>query len=98
METPDRWVILKMPDCYKVFATWAGGYLSGDRWRLNSGISRVKHEDDFYLFYGFSGSCYKCHKKGYGFATGYGRGVLENILEKTEAKLMEDVEDWSKEI
>lgn len=38
-ETPDKWVILKLPnDYYKVFGTWAGGYLDGDRWKLNSGM------------------------------------------------------------
>lgn len=31
-ETPERWVILKLPNnYYKVFGTWAGGYLDGNR-------------------------------------------------------------------
>ena len=31
-ETPERWVILKIPNnYYKVFGTWAGGYLDGDQ-------------------------------------------------------------------
>ena len=37
-ETPERWVILRLSDnFYKVFGTWAGGYLDGDKWKLNSG-------------------------------------------------------------
>lgn len=100
METPERWVILKMSNGYKVFATWSGGYLYGDRWRINSGISRVDYEDGFYLFYGLSGSCYKCYKKGYGFASSYGRGVMKNILKHSDGKIkvMDDVDDWVKEI
>ena len=98
-EYPEKWVILKIPnDNYKVFGTWAGGYLDGDRWKLNSGIKEVEQDEDFYYFIGFSGSCYKCHKKGYGTATSYGFGVLSDILEKANGnvELMENNNDWSK--
>jgi hypothetical protein len=97
-ETPDKWVILKISnDYYKVFATWAGGYLDGDRWRLNSGIKKIEQDKDFYYFIGFSGSCYKCHKKGYGTATSYGVGVLNKIIQKGGGKieLMDDVGNWA---
>jgi len=85
-ETPDRWVVVKIDNnldtpFYKVFATWAGGYLDGDRWKLNSGIKSVESDEDYYYFMGHSGSCYKCHKKGYGTATSYGEGVLQNMIE-----------------
>jgi len=97
-EQPDRWVIVKLPnDYYKVFGTWAGGYLDGDRWKLNSGISKVEQDENFYYFIGFSGSCYKCLKKGYGTATSYGLGILNEILHQGNGliELMEDVDDWS---
>jgi hypothetical protein len=97
-ETPERWVILKLPNnFYKVFGTWAGGYLDGDRWKLNSGIQKVEQDDDYYYFTGFTGSCYKCHKKGYGVATSYGLGVLNKIIERGsgQIELMEDICDWS---
>ena len=97
-EIPERWVILKLPDNnYKVFGTWAGGYLGSDRWKLNSGIEKVEQDDDFYYFIGVSGSCYKCHKKGYGTITSYGAGMLEHLLKIGEGKvgLMEDMDDWS---
>jgi hypothetical protein len=96
-ESPERWVILKLPNnCYKVFGTWAGGYLDGDRWKLNSGINKVEQDENFYYFTGFSGSCYKCHKKGYGIATSCGLGILNKIIEQGEGKieLMEDTNDW----
>ena len=44
-ETPDKWVIIKIgsdsESSFKVFGSWAGGYLDGDRWRLNSGITKI---------------------------------------------------------
>jgi len=94
-EAPDKWVILKLPSVYKVFGTWAGGYLDGDHWQFNSGIEKVEQDEDFYYFIGFSGSCYKCHKKRYGVATSYGLGILNKILENDQVELMEDVDDWS---
>lgn len=98
-ETPQKWVILKLiTGDYKIFATWAGGYLDGDGYRTNSGIVKVEQDDDYYYFIGYSGSCYKCHKKGYGVATSYGSDVLNSILEmsKGQAELMKDQNDWSK--
>jgi hypothetical protein len=96
-ETPNKWVIIKLPNnSYKVFGTWTGGYLGGDRWKLNSGIDKVEQDENFYYFIGFSGSCYKCHKKGYGTATSYGSGVLNKIIEqgKGQVELMKDVDNW----
>ena len=39
-ETPESWVMLKITidgqePYYKVFGSWAGGYLNGDHWQLN---------------------------------------------------------------
>ena len=95
-ETPERWLILKLPNnYYKVFATWAGGYLDGDRWKLNSGIERIEQDDDYYYFIGFSGSCYKCDKKGYGTATSYCAGFLNEIVEKVDVQIVSiDDADW----
>lgn len=97
-ETPERWVILKLPNSYyKVFGTWGGGYLDGDRWKLNSGIEKVEQDADYYYFIGVSGSCYKCHKKGYGTATAYGLWILNKIIEQGngQIELMEDCNNWA---
>ena len=94
-EIPDRWVIVKLPNSYyKVFGTWTGGYLDGDRWKINSGIKKVEQDEDFYYFTGFSGSCYKCHKKAYGVASSWCSGILNNIMEKGKITLMDDNDDW----
>jgi hypothetical protein len=83
-ETPDKWVVLKLNNAsetyYKVFGSWAGGYLDGDRWKMNSGIASVEEDDNYYYFIGYSGSCYKCHKKGYGIMTSYSQSILDNLL------------------
>ena len=51
-ETPDKWVVIKMSragDVYhKIFGSWAGGYLDGDRWKMNSGIVSVEEDDEYY--------------------------------------------------
>jgi hypothetical protein len=100
--TPDRWVIVKLGGTdthHRVFGSWAGGYLDGDSWRMNSGIVRVEEDNENYYFYGHSGSCYKCHKKGYGVMTTYSRSVLDNMVEKLKSngrsiEVLEDQEDW----
>ncbi len=76
---PDRWLLVECGDIHRVFASFTGGYLDGDSWRLNSGIDRVEiDEDGNFLFHGYSGSVYKCHKDCYG-TTGYGASVLHAL-------------------
>lgn len=83
-DTPDRWMLIALPDNgYKVFASWAGGYLSGDSWKLNSGIKQVIQDETHYYIVGYSGSIYKCRKESYGTATSYTEGVLHNIISKS---------------
>ena len=89
-ETPDRWLVLEMSlggDVYhKIFGSWAGGYLDGDRWKMNSGIASTEEDDDYYYFIGYSGSCYKCHKKGYGVMTSYSQSILDNMIDKANER------------
>ena len=99
--TPDRWVIAKIVTkesevFYKVFGTWLGGYLSGDSWRMNSGITKVKLIDNHYEFYGNSGSMYKCHKDQTGMSS-YTTSVANNIMENLEDSLGYSMEILSPE-
>lgn len=63
---PDSWVIIEInhhgETLHKVLAGWSGGYLDGDSWRVNSGITKIELIDGYYHFYGESGSVYQCHK------------------------------------
>ena len=66
---PSSWVVIKIDGVdphYRVLGGWSGGYLTGDSWRLNSGIVKADFEEDHWSFYGSSGSCYKCHADRYG--------------------------------
>ena len=65
---PDNWVVIKMKGDdphYRILAGWSGGYLNGNSWSMNSGITKVVEEDDYLLFIGSSGSTYACHKDVY---------------------------------
>lgn len=89
-ETPENWVILKIEGnetYYRVFGGWRGGYLDGDRWKLNSGIVGIEQDADYYYFEGHSGSCYKCHKNSYDGFSFYVKGVLDNIIEKSPVNI-----------
>ena len=96
---PDSWVVLKMTykdqTFYKVLGGWAGGYLNGDSWRLNSGVERAELVDGKYHFHGSSGSVYRCNPEMYGL-----RVVTANIFDQMKSahpdavELLED-RDWS---
>ena len=100
---PDKWVVVKItgkdtPPVHKVFACWYGGYLDGDSWKLNSGITAVKENSDYYFFDGSCGSCYACRKGMYG-STGYGYGVLKNLIDKASnngitIEILSEDTDW----
>ena len=65
--TPDVWVIVKITPkdaapIYRVLAGWYGGYLNGDSWKMNSGITEFKEGEKTIEFGGYSGSSYHCHK------------------------------------
>ena len=96
--TPDRWVVLKIGTMYKVLAGWSGGYLDGDYWRLNSGITKVEQEGDYWLFHGNSGSIYKCHKGGDGFTSLSGQVYMQLVdsYGKDSIKLMDEETEWDK--
>jgi hypothetical protein len=49
---------------------------------MNSGITKVTENTDYYFFEGSSGSTYMCRKGCYG-ASGYGSNVLSNLIKKS---------------
>lgn len=86
---PDRWVILKIKGksetLFKVLAGWSGSYIEGQSWKINSGITKVSQEGDYYLFEGHSGSVYKCHKNSYG-TNMISAGILSELLSDPKTK------------
>lgn len=96
MYTPDKWIILKIKykteTLYKVLAGWSGSYLEGQSWKLNSGINKISMDGDYYLFEGYSGSTYKCHKNAYG-TNMITSGVLADLLSNPKTKDMVETLD-----
>ena len=82
---PDKWIIIEISSAEdsvrKVFASWYGGYLDGDSWRLSSGITKVEDKGDWYLFHNESGSIYQCYKNQYGTSS-YSYGVLQDMMKR----------------
>lgn len=103
MTIPEMWKVIEVtkPDgesFRKVFGGWRGGYLNGDSWRLNSGISQEEFKDNFYFFHGYSGSVYKCHKDAEGVYGTWLRGVFEDIIKTYKDKGYKvEVIDYNKE-
>jgi hypothetical protein len=95
--SPDKWMLIEIKGIdphYRVFGVWYGGYLDGDSWRLNSGIIAVEEDDNYYYFYGNTGSVYRCHKESYGSNT-YGWSVAQRMAERsgTTMYLMDEPEN-----
>ena len=84
---PDKWVMLKFisegQTTYKVLASWYGGFANGDSWKLNSGVTKIQEDGQCYLFSGYSGSVYRCHKNTYGMSA-YTMGILASFQKDAE--------------
>jgi hypothetical protein len=106
--TPNNWVVLRITEpagsktiddvvYYKVLAGWSGGYLDGDSWRMNSAVTSVEVDGDYFLFHGVSGSCYKCRNKRYGLKIN--NAYIYNKLKKEygdRVHLMDEDTDWTR--
>jgi len=84
---PHGWVILKFTSkeevYFKIFASWRGGYLEGDSWRLSSGSKELPVLSDcgkYWIWPQESGSCYHLPIKGEGGTSIYTESVLKDIL------------------
>lgn len=85
--TPDLWVIVEIHNhetdevVQKVFASWYGGYLGSDRWKLSSGVTEIIDHENHYEIHNHSGSIYNCGRNNQGMS-GYAGGVLEDMKEQ----------------
>ena len=78
---PDKWLMVKLTNVYgkshyRIFATWYGGYLGSDSWKLSSGITETIEHEDRYEFTNYSGSLYVCRKGAHGMS-GYTASIYE---------------------
>lgn len=83
---PDAWVIIKLPACYKVLASWNDEY-----WQTNSGIVSVKKSEKKWIFTGRSGSEYVCHQDDYRLTS-----IMHMVLDKVGefATVLEPTTNW----
>lgn len=100
--TPDNWVVLKIKKgdsyFYKVLGGWSGGYTHGSSWRINSGVASVDESGDYYLFRGYSGSTYRCHKESNCVRMNIA-GVLDSlqIRHGDKVEVMKEGINWARE-
>lgn len=83
LHVPDKWILVRLyspihGEAFRVLASWYGGYLGSDSWKLSSGV--VKEEDcgDYIDFHSQSGSVYRCYKRAQGMS-GYTHGVFSSF-------------------
>jgi hypothetical protein len=94
--SPDQWQLVKVlgkTPHYRVFGSWSGGYLDGDSWRLNSGISEVKETETGYDLIGYSGSVYRVSTSNYGIKSPYNTSELFRICEGGMCEVVDDMPD-----
>ena len=111
MYYPDEWCLVRIEGTdphWRVFGSWRGGYLDGDSWRLNSGVTSVQltgSEKQILAFSGHTGSVYECSIHAQGIRSPYNSSVLNNMAEKSQGTMLtvepmsvEDILeiDWSK--
>lgn len=85
---PDKWVMLKLTSkehsvCYKVLASWYGGFAGSDSWKLSSGTKSASiadvGQDGWVDFPQESGSTYTCFLDSYGTSM-YTHSILNQWL------------------
>ena len=95
---PDNWVVVHIKGDtphYKILAGWSGGYLDGDSWRMNSGITNVEEDQDTFRFRGTTGSWYTCRKGAYCLRRNNAH-IWDQLQEKygDKVELMPEDTDW----
>ena len=94
--TPDRWVVVRLSGeagtVDKVMSGWSGGYLHGDSWRLNSGISQIEEKEDRWLVTGPNGTEYELRKGSEG-TTGLMASILSGFEKTGVAVEVVDIAD-----
>jgi hypothetical protein len=84
--TPDEWVLVEFDSpahgkITKVLASWYGGYLGSDSWKLSSGVNKITKTKAGYEFLNDSGSVYFCYINGYGMS-GYTSSIYNNFVKQ----------------
>ena len=89
---PDGFVILKIEtkshgSFYKIFASWAGGYTTGDSWKMSSGFTDdlsniTKDSDGCFIIPQYSGSEYIVSCANENNLTSYNQSKIDFMIER----------------
>lgn len=92
---PDNWIVVRINKdnkiYYKLFITSENEV--ENKWRINSGITKVMREKDNFLFLGESGSVYSCNMNNYGL-NDFGKEIYNDILKRDNIKIMDNC-NWN---
>lgn len=99
---PDRWEMVDFGDPfgvdrYAVFATWLGGYTSGDSWKRSSPIRKIEEIEASYVCTTHSGAEYVL-QKGYEGTSMWSGSILASAESFLTVVDVEDVMMFLKNI
>ena len=78
---PDGYYLLDHDGDIRIFASWSGGYLDGDSWRISSAAKLDWEDEETLKFLTASNSHYYLRKGTEGRITAFNHAVLEQALE-----------------
>ena len=78
---PDGYYLLDHDGDLRIFASWGGGYATGDSWKISSAAELTNEDDDTLTYTTASGSLYVLRKGSEGRVTTYNHSVLTQALE-----------------
>lgn len=78
---PDGYYLLDHDGNTRIFASWGGGYATGDSWKISSAAELTDENDDTLTYTTASGSLYVLKKGSEGRVTAHNHAVLAQALE-----------------
>ena len=89
---PDGWLLLDHDGDTRIFASWGGGYLDGDSWRISSAAKLWPEEEteETLTYLTASGARYILPKHSRGQITGYNSTILAQALDAGLTVIEED--------
>jgi len=90
---PDGYYLLDHDGNTRIFASWSGGYTTGDSWRISSKAELQEETDTTLTYLTASGTEYVLMKGTVGRVSGYNHGVLNQALEAGLTIIREDEDE-----
>jgi hypothetical protein len=78
---PDGYYLLDHDGDIRIFASWSGGYLDGDSWRISSAAELREETDETLTYLTLSNTFYVLRKGSEGQVSAHNHAALEQALE-----------------